>query len=123
MLWVWCAGYLVDIAYQVLPDFYGEVQLADDMEDRAGVHSAKAGRRSRARQYSNRGEQAGEKERQLEPRRKKHRVKAMMWGLVLDNCPMSCTSKGLEAFEIVELVGDGNSDPYGWPELAVALDH
>ena len=122
MLLAGCVGYLVNIAYQVLPDYYGEVQLADDMEDKAGVDSAKADWRSRARQYLNRGEQAGEEEKQLEPRKKKHRVKAMMWGLALDNCLMSCTGKGLEAFEIGELVGDENSDPYSWPELAVAPD-
>ena len=58
MLLAGCVGYLVNIAYQVLPDYYGEVQLADDMEDKAGVDSAKADWRSRARQYLNRGEQA-----------------------------------------------------------------
>jgi hypothetical protein len=120
---VWCAGYLVNIiVYQVLQDYYGEVQLASDMEDKAGVDAAKADWRSRARQYLNRGGAAGEEEEQLEPKKKKHRVKAMLWGLALDNCLMACTGRGLEAFEISGLLEDASSDPYSWPELSVAPD-
>ena len=111
------------MAGQVLRDYYGEVQLARDMEDKAEVEAATADWRSRARRYLNRGVQAGgEEEEQLEPKNKKHRVKAMMWGLALDSCLMSCTGRGLEAFGISQLVGDEGSDPYIWPELGVAPD-
>jgi len=104
-------------------DYYGEAQLATDMEDKAGLDAARAGWRSRARQFLNRGVEAGDGEEQhVEPQKKKHRVKAMVWGLALDNCLMSCTGKGLEAFEISSLAGDRASDPYSWPELSVAPD-
>ena len=54
----------------------------------------------------------------VEPKRKLHRVKAMLWGLALDNSLMVCTGHGLEYYRIPT----DDSDPFTWPTLSMAQD-
>jgi hypothetical protein len=56
-----------------------------------------------------------------EKRPKRHRLKAVEWGLAVDNALFSVLGIGLEKFDITAAAASG-SDPYTWSSLSLAPD-
>ncbi len=106
-----------------MKDYRGEAQITSDIGDHQGFAIAKAAYRYEARAYLDKGlaAAAGSDIGPVEPRRKRHRVKSLEWGLAVDNCLLFCTGAGFGKFDVTASIRESKC-PYDWPALSVAPD-
>ena len=103
-----------------MADYTGEIAHCAEAGDVEGLAQAKEQWRRRALQYLKRASGTQTDPKDGPSTRKRRRLKAMHWGLALDNCMQFGTGAGLDRFELTP--EKLQTDPYTWPTLTVVPD-
>ena len=102
---------------QVMADYTGELAFAQDIDDQAAAEDAKEQWRKRAIRYI--AKSAEEQPAEKAPQKRK-RMKAMHWGLALDNCISYATGSGLDRYKLDSATLA--TCPFEWASLTVIPD-
>ena len=103
-----------------MADYIGEIAHCAEAGDVGGLAQAKEQWRRRALQYLKRASGTQTDPKDGPSTRKRRRLKAMHWGLALDNCMQFGTGAGLDRFVLTP--EKLQTDPYTWPTLIVVPD-